>query len=282
MSAPDEPYDLAKLYRHGARERPSEEIDRAILELAKGSLDQSVTEKQDVSHEMLFTWSRITSVAAVMVLSIYLFFDMRHEVQYDPLLNESYDQQLDDAAGLSVPSVSSEQMSSEEVSNESVSNKPEPEERKQLSPQLMERASTQLEQGQSAMFEQNKAEVKLKAKKEMQATQKNAVPKRTFERQGFDVQAKPSLAPSPSAEISVFEADELAQGGAIQTEAVAPNEKAALIDSRLDELQKIRELLAEGKREEALQLLEEFNKQNPGYLLPKDLLLERVQNTLKD
>jgi len=290
MSTPsdqNEPYDLSKLYQHGARERPPEAIDRAILELAKGSEDQlSITEKQRVSHAMLSTWSRITSVAAVMVLSIYLFFDMRQEVQFDPLLNESYDRQLDDVT----------RPAAAPVSKGSVSNQLELEEREPQSLQPMEGVSKQFEQGVPAMFEQKKAEVQLKAKKERQSKHKNAIQKRALERQRIEVPARPSLAPSSSAKMSVFDDAEWAHDSADQiqestaqiqenttsTEVAAAKETAALMDSRLVDLQTIRRLLAEGKREAAIRLLEEFIQKNPDYLLPKDLLLERGQNRLKD
>lgn len=79
----------------------------------------------------------------------------------------------------------------------------------------------------------------------------------------------------------IQESTALTQESATLTEAAAPKETAALMDSRLVDLQTIRRLLAEGKREAAIRLLEEFIQKNPDYLLPKDLLLERDQNRLK-
>lgn len=72
---------LDKIYAQSAKEQPPAELDKQILELAKNQ----VLHKPPASFQH---WQRLASLAAVMVLSVYLFFDVRHERQH--LLEEAW------------------------------------------------------------------------------------------------------------------------------------------------------------------------------------------------
>ena len=73
MSQHDSEQDfLAKLYAQSAQEQPPAELDKRILQQAKAQH----THKR---FARTLRWQRFVSVAAVMVLCVYIFFDMRHQ-----------------------------------------------------------------------------------------------------------------------------------------------------------------------------------------------------------
>jgi len=158
----DELYDLNELYKRGAVERSPVSIDKEIIKLAKANIvNAPATEEQYAPRRKLNSLARITSVAAVMVLSIYLFFDMRHEIQYEPILEESYDLSPDDLNEGAVSSASDEAEPSFKSSEPS-----------------------------AEVFEQESAAIKLEARKEKKRKEKQSAQKKSVQRE-----SKPSLAP---------------------------------------------------------------------------------------
>lgn len=63
---------LDKLYAQSAIEQPPAELDKHILDLAKA-------QHQRRGFADALRWQRILSVAAVMVLSVYIFFDISQD-----------------------------------------------------------------------------------------------------------------------------------------------------------------------------------------------------------
>tara|TARA_R110001592_G_scaffold116214_1_gene317411 strand:+ start:514 stop:1179 length:666 start_codon:yes stop_codon:yes gene_type:complete len=63
---------LSKLYKQSAIEKPPVELDKQILELAKAN-------HQRQRFAMSMNLQRVLSVAAVMVLSVYIFFDVSND-----------------------------------------------------------------------------------------------------------------------------------------------------------------------------------------------------------
>lgn len=63
---------LNNLYRQSAQETPPEELDERILELAKARHPHKRFAKT-------LQWQRLLSMAAVMLLSVYIFFDVSHD-----------------------------------------------------------------------------------------------------------------------------------------------------------------------------------------------------------
>lgn len=63
---------LDKLYAQSAKEQPPADLDKRILEQAKAR-------HQHKGFASTLHWQRWVSVAAVMVLSMYIFFDVRHD-----------------------------------------------------------------------------------------------------------------------------------------------------------------------------------------------------------
>ena len=73
MSQHDNDNDfLDKLYARSAKEQPPTDLNKHILEQAKA-------QHQHKRFASTLRWQRIVSVAAVMVFSIYIFFDVRHD-----------------------------------------------------------------------------------------------------------------------------------------------------------------------------------------------------------
>jgi len=227
----DELYDLNELYKQGAVERSPVSIDKKIIKLAEANIaNASESEKKYAPRQKLNSLARITSVAAVMVLSIYVFFDIRDEIQYEPMLEESYD------------------LSSDAMSEESVS----------LAPDEVE-LSFKSSAPSAEVFEQERAAIKLEVRKEKNVKEKQSAQKKSVQRE-----SKPYLAPKRQKLMEPIQA---------LSPATEPLE--------LNKLQYIRDLVAKNEKEKALELLQEFVRQNPEYQLPDDLLFYLKKNDIK-
>ena len=232
----DELYDLNELYKQGAVERSPVSIDKKIIKLAEANIaNASESEKKYAPRQKLNSLARITSVAAVMVLSIYVFFDIRDEIQYEPMLEESYD------------------LSSDAMSEESVS----------LAPDEVE-LSFKSSAPSAEVFEQERAAIKLEVRKEKKVKEKKVKEKQSAQKKSVQRESKPYLAPKRQKLMEPIQA---------LSPATEPLE--------LNKLQYIRDLVAKNEKEKALELLQEFVRQNPEYQLPDDLLFYLKKNDIK-